>query len=274
MDFIYWLLAFLPSQDRRIKGIPRRALAYLLSQEPSWKLPEKVASDIADAIEQPDIEGNQAITDFSKGLLIFRPVKILADSIYPASQDSTPSPLPTSDTTKWETSRHANADNPDSAISHNRGGFTGSNSDHISEIRENLSVSHSSTSDVYSKPTESILCWQSNHPKYKGDFDIYIWQPHRKPPLSNYVKFHVFNRDTPEKLRMMLLFNDSRSLCAFRDRHQKLTEHRAADEAWSPVTELVRSILVIFQTISSDMDMFLQGSSEEITRLVRYNHQR
>ena len=269
MNIIRWLSALLSPQDRRFRGIPRRALAYLLSQEPSWKLPDDVVKSIAEAKEQPDIEVDQTITLPSKGLSSSHPATILANSIHPASQDSTPSPLRTSVTT---TSRSPNADNPESAISHNGGGLTGSNTDHISEIRENLSVSHSSTSDINPKPTESILCWQSNHPRYKGDLDTYIWQPHRKPPPFNYVKFHVINRNTPQNLKMILLFNNTRSLCAFRAKHRELTEHRTADEVWSPVIELVRSMLVLFQTISTDMVVFLQGSSKEVTRLVRYTY--
>ena len=68
---------------------------------------------------------------------------------------------------------------------------------------------------------------------------------------------------------MLLLFNDTRSLCAFRALHQELTKPRTSDEVWLPVLELVRSILALFKMILSDMSEFLKCSSEEVIRLGR-----
>ena len=117
-------------------------------------------------------------------------------------------------------------------------------------------------------PTEFTLYWQSKALRYSGDLDTYIWQPYRKPPPFTFVKLHIVNTETPQKLRMILLFNETRSLCDFRNRHQSVAGQQVATEAWSSVTELARSILAVYETILSDMVDFLQCTSKEITRLV------
>lgn len=68
---------------------------------------------------------------------------------------------------------------------------------------------------------------------------------------------------------MILLFNDIRSLCAFRTVHQKFTTQRDSDETWSPRNELVRSISAVYETVLLDMIEFLRFSSNEVARLVR-----
>ncbi len=63
----YRPLAFLPGQVRRMKGIPRRALAYLLSQEQSWHISDTLADDIADGNQQPFLEDGDSVALPSEG---------------------------------------------------------------------------------------------------------------------------------------------------------------------------------------------------------------
>ncbi len=63
----YRPLAFLPGQVRRMKGIPRRALAYLLSQEQSWHVSKALANYIAEGNQQPFLEDGGHVALPSEG---------------------------------------------------------------------------------------------------------------------------------------------------------------------------------------------------------------
>ena len=134
---------------------------------------------------------------------------------------------------------------------------------------DGTSASESSIPVPYSIPTDFTLHWQSKAPRYKNDFDIYIWQPYRKPPLFSYVRFHIFNTEAPRALKMLVFFSGTQSLCAFRSQHQKLAPQRSANDVWSPVDEYMRSLSAVFNTIISDMVEFLRSSLKEMTRVVR-----
>lgn len=216
----YRLLTFMPSHVERLKGVPRRALAYLLSQEPSWEISADLLSGIAEAAEHPSLEVEGSVTLPSEGKS-----SQLSDSALPHSQSGSAASSPTQTTDAMD-----GTSNP--------------------------------------LPTEFTLYWQSKAPRYSGDLDTYIWQPYRKPPPFTFVKLHIVNTETPQNLRMILLFKETRSLCDFRNRHQSIARQQVATEAWSSVTELARSILAVFETILSDMVDFLQCTSKEITRLV------
>ena len=123
-----------------------------------------------------------------------------------------------------------------------------------------------STTPRVSAPT---LYWQSRPSAYSGLY-TYIWQPYREPPPYDYVKIHIAYNETPRNLRMILLFKNTRSFHSFRKLHEDLTKQRDADEAWSPVTEMVKAVFTVYQMILSDMSTFLQLSSNEVARLVRF----
>ncbi|KAF6227877.1 hypothetical protein HO133_007605 [Letharia lupina] len=222
----------MPSHIERLKGVPRRALAYLLSQEPSWKISADLLSGIAEAAEHPSLEVEGSVTLPSEGKS-----SQLSDSALPHSQSGSAasSPLP-----------------------HSQSGSAASSPTQTTDAMDGTSNP---------LPTEFTLYWQSKAPRYSGDLDTYIWQPYRKPPPFTFVKLHIVNTETPQNLRMILLFKETRSLCDFRNRHQSVARQQVATEAWSSVTELARSILAVCETILSDMVDFLQCTSKEITRL-------
>ncbi len=192
----------------------------------------------------------------------------LADLTSQARQEPIPSPLRERNPSNVKADRRANEESPDVALLRIACGSMSSSTTRERNGMEGTSVSDSTTSEAYPVLNDFTLYWQSKSPKYSGDFDIYIWQPYRKPPPFDYVKVHIVNKETTRNLKMLLLFNEARSLCAFRSRHQECTPHRAADEAWSTSTELVRSISAVLETIISDMVEFLQCCSKEVTRLV------
>ena len=268
MDFFVWLLALLPSQLRHLEEIPRKAFAYLLTQEPSWHLSDDLASGIAEAAEHPSSEIEDPAILPSKGVSSYHPEKNFANTVivYQALQGSAPSLLRSGVPSNLEAGPQSVAQTPESASSYTPNGSMSPLTNQVPNDTHSTSVSQFSASEVYSMPTNFVLYWQSQTPS--GDFDTYIWQPYRKPPPFSYVKFHIINTESPRNLKMILLFNDTRSLCAFRTRHQELTRQRVPDEAWSPITELIRSISAISTTMLSDTVGFMQCCSKEVNRLV------
>lgn len=270
-EYFYGLLAITPGQVQRIKGIPRRALAYLLSRETSWKLSDELASDIANATEQPPQ------TLFEPNTLPPESLSIYDTSMAPAHVTSSilhslaPPPLLSRVSSNFEATQanlRSNAQKSHSVLPRTSSRSRSSSAVRTSDEMHDNSASRSRVSRVASNPTEPTLYWQSKQPRYSGIY-TYISQPHRKPPPFNYVKLHITYNQAPRDFRMILLFNDIRSLCAFRTVHQKFTTQRDSDETWSPGNELVRSISAVYETVLLDMIEFLRFSSNEVARLVR-----
>lgn len=273
-EYFYWLLATTPGQAQRIKGISRRALAYLLSRETSWKLSDDLASNIANATGQPPQTLNEPNTLPPEGLSIYNTSMTSADVTSSILHNSAPLPRlsrASSDFEAIQANLRSNVQNPHCVLSRTSSSSRSSSAIRTSDEIHDSSASHSRVSGSASKPTEPTLYWQSKQPRYSGIY-TYISQPHRKPPASNYVKLRITYNQTPRNFRMILLFNDIRSLCAFRTVHQNFTRQRDSDEIWSPGNELVRSISAVCETVLSDMTEFLQFSSNEVARLVRYLH--
>ena len=247
-DVGYLLLAIKPSQARRIKWIPRRALAYLLSQEENWQITNDLVKSIAEANEQPLLEVDKPITLPSESMFSYRSNEMPADFGSQILLDPRSSMLHRSVSTHADSTCSNTTRTPD--------GISSSSELHVSDPM------------FSSIPTECTFCWQSEAPTYKGGINTYIWQPYCKHPPFSYVKLNIFSTETTRNMKMLLLFSDTRSLCAFRARHQEVAGQRVASETWSPVTELATSILTIFKMILLATVEFLQSSSKELTRLV------
>ena len=275
-EYFYWLLALTPRQVQRIKGIPRRALAYLLSRETSWKLSDDVASGIANATEQPPQTLYEANTLPPEGLSIYNTSMRSADFTSSILHSSAPPPLLSQVSSNFRTTQtnaQSNGQNTHCVLPCNSSNSRSSSVARTSDEMHDISASRSRVSGVASNPTGPTLYWQSKQSRYSGIY-TYISQPHRKPPPFNYVKLHITYNESPRNLRMILLFNDIRSLCAFRTVHQDFTKQRDSDETWLPGTELVRSISAVYETVLLDMTEFLQFSSNEVARLVRSTYTR
>ena len=67
-ELFHRLLAVTPGKIQQINETPRKALAYLLSQETSWKLSDELASDFADATEQSSLVMEETDLHISEGL--------------------------------------------------------------------------------------------------------------------------------------------------------------------------------------------------------------
>lgn len=209
----------MPLQITRIKRTPRRALAYLLSQEQSWKIPDKLAADIADATQHPSPEMNGAVVlPSEEGQLSHRASNMPASLASQGFQSSQPSPSRGRTPNIVGASRCTGLQSPGSGLPSTSSGSMFSGMNRTLDGMDGTSVSDFSRSEAPFLPTEFALHWQSNPPKYRGDFDTYIWQPYRKPPPFSYVRFYIIKPEVPRNLNVLLLFNDTRSLCTFRSR--------------------------------------------------------
>ena len=237
----------------------------------NWKVSDDLASDIA-AIEQPTEAMDASALHPYDSLSTYHHLRprltfsflILQDSMSPSLRNGV-SP----DFEANQTGDQSTAQGPSSISSPTSGRSLSLSTFPTSHDLNNTPASNWETSEIRAITTNSVLYWQSQPPGYSGDIDIYIWQPYRKPPPFNYVKLHIVDDETSRNMKMLLLFNDSRSLCAFRTLHQELTKRRDTSEIWSPDVELVRSISAVVETMLLDMAEFLQYSSKEVTTLVR-----
>ena len=112
------------------------------------------------------------------------------------------------------------------------------------------------------------LRWPFTAPKYKGEFDTYIWQPFRRPPPFAYVKIFISNRETPRNLRILLLFQNAGSDRSFRASYAE-TQHLGDRATWAPALDGGRAIIVAFKNALEDTSRFLRQASEQIMALVR-----
>lgn len=253
----------------RPKGIPRKALAYLLSQETSWTISDDLASDIAEANEEPVLVMDEPVFLPSDGLSSIHQTMMRANVVSQILQDPTPPSSHSWIPFNSDASPQSELQNSDTISCHRRSGSTSPNMTQASDVMDDVPLSRLEISEADPFFASATLYWQSKGPEFKKDLDTYIWQPYRKPPPFNYVKFYFFKNETLQNCRMILRFNDACSLCAFRSLHQEHTKQRVAGESWSPVSELVMSISALFQMIVSDTNEFLRCCSREITRLVR-----
>ena len=119
--------------------------------------------------------------------------------------------------------------------------------------------------DTESDPrtVEFLLRWRPSAPKYSGDLDVYIWQPFRNPPSSEYVRIVITNLDVPLKLQIFNLYKTSRSMESFRKRiGAEWLDPRMSGNA------IMGAISVTFSVLLDDMIVFLKEASKEISGIV------
>ena len=119
------------------------------------------------------------------------------------------------------------------------------------------------------EPISFSLRWQSNAPKYKGDLDTYVWQRFRKPPPFIYVRIFVLNRDVPQNLRALLVFESIRSLEEFKSlHHNTLPSYQLCSDRVLPHIALIDTFKAAYGVVLSDTIEFLKESTKQLTNLV------
>lgn len=132
----------------RAKGIPRKALAYLLSQERSWTISDGLASDIAEANEEPDLVMDDPDFLPSEGLSSIHQT-MMSDNIgSQILQDPTPPPSHSWMPFSSDTSRQSELQNPNTISSHRRSGSMSPNMTQASNIMVDISLSRLEISEA------------------------------------------------------------------------------------------------------------------------------
>ena len=116
------------------------------------------------------------------------------------------------------------------------------------------------------------VCWQSTAttPKYKSDLDTYIWQPFRNPSPFTYAKIFVLHKDPTRNPRVVLLFQEKRSLHSFRKKFHSSSEQPPDNSNWVPTKDLTRAIASIYNVAIADTLRFLKETTRDIHSLVRF----
>lgn len=114
------------------------------------------------------------------------------------------------------------------------------------------------------------VCWQSRAPKYYSDLDTYIWQPFKNPPPFTYAKIFVLHKDLVRNPRVVLLFQQNRSLRSFRKKFHSSSEEASNNSNWVPTKDLTRAIASIYSVAIADTMKFLKETSRDVHSLVRF----
>lgn len=166
-EYFYALLAITPGKVQRIKGIPRRALAYLLSRETSWKLSDELASDIANATEQPPQTLYEPNTLPPEGLSIYDTSMTPADVTSSILHSSAPPPLLSRVSSNLEATQanlRSNAQNSHCVLPRTSSRSRSSSAVRTSDEMHDSSASRSRVSRVASKPTGPLYTGNRNSP--------------------------------------------------------------------------------------------------------------
>jgi hypothetical protein len=126
------------------------------------------------------------------------------------------------------------------------------------------------------------LRWHHKAPKYKGDFDVFIWQPHQEEPVPEFA--HIFfPMASPEDFsfamecmptqssRMIIMFRSSEELQSFSSiRHSKLLYQNPipSSNAWSVTAEQLLAILGVYHVMVKDLTTFTRSTCKEIQTMV------
>lgn len=111
------------------------------------------------------------------------------------------------------------------------------------------------------------LVWQSQAPKFQGDFHVYIWQNYRDPPQFEYADILLLS-----SRRVIISFKSSRLLKNFtsmRLNQAILGSDLTGLHPWSPSSEVLLSILTVYKGMVNDTENFIQESMHGISAMVR-----
>ncbi|KZF20262.1 hypothetical protein L228DRAFT_262935, partial [Xylona heveae TC161] len=115
--------------------------------------------------------------------------------------------------------------------------------------------------------TSFTLRWQAKCPKYTMDFDVYVWQPFRKPPRDRYVQVHVLPTHSYNARRMILLVEDSHQLRRLRESRLQIRSDKVQNQ-FLVEDEILTTTFVVFDHMLSDTTRFLEGAIEQCNQLL------
>lgn len=133
------------------------------------------------------------------------------------------------------------------------------------------SKAKSEKSNALESGTKLSFTWQHEAPKFKSDVDIYIWQRDQQPPTFQYADIFVLSNRTDQVQKLLILFKSTRLLKRFGNIRQDetLLKHEIVlDNSWSPINELLLSIIAVYMQMIEETGVFIQSSIIEINKMV------
>lgn len=134
-----------------------------------------------------------------------------------------------------------------------------------------LSKAQSEKPTVLAEGGQLSLTWQYEAPKYKNDVDIYIWQRDQHYPRFQYADLFVLSNPTDKVSRLLVSFKSTQMLERFsslRLDDALLSHGFKSSHSWSPISELLLSIITVFKQMIEETGIFLQESMSQINAMV------
>jgi hypothetical protein len=130
-------------------------------------------------------------------------------------------------------------------------------------------TSLSSIDYLDSNETISTLKWQVEVPKYVSDLDIYVWQRFRKDPPANYAQIIQSSTSDAQEQKLVILFRSASYLPRFKKILLDSLDYEP--HQWLAIDALLRSVLAVCTLIVEDTSSFVEGISDQIEYLVRFD---
>lgn len=114
--------------------------------------------------------------------------------------------------------------------------------------------------------------WQMEAPKFKGDTNVYIWQSDQQSPTCQYADIFVLSNPTDQVQRLLISLKSTQMLERFstlRLDETYLGYGVDSSHSWSPISELLLSITVVYKHMIEDTEGFIQESISRINAMVR-----
>lgn len=126
--------------------------------------------------------------------------------------------------------------------------------------------------NVLIEGTQLSFTWQFEAPKFKGDIDVYIWQSDQQTPTCQYADIFVLSNPTDQVQRLLVSLKSTQMLERFstlRLDETYLGYGVDSSHSWSPISELLLSIAVIYKQMIEETEVFIQESISQINAMVR-----
>lgn len=143
------------------------------------------------------------------------------------------------------------------------------------QVRESFklnipSLAQSKKHNVLIEGTQLSFTWQFEAPKFKDDTDVYIWQSDQQPPACQYADIFILSNPTDQLQRLLVSLKSTQMLERFstlRLDETYLGYGVDSGHSWSPISELLLSITVVYQQMIEETKVFIHESISQINAM-------
>lgn len=138
------------------------------------------------------------------------------------------------------------------------------------ELNIPSSEAQSKKHSVLMEGAQLSFTWQMEAPKFKGDTNVYIWQSDQQSPTCQYADIFVLSNPTDQVQRLLISLKSTQMLERFstlRLDETYLGYGVDSSHSWSPISELLLSITVVYKHMIEDTEGFIQESISRINAM-------